>query len=119
MVSTVIDQRRELVEAMATGREAVSELSRRFGVSRQTAYKWSARYEAGDETTLHDLSRRPRNSPRQTPAEMVERICALRLAHPAWGGRKLHHRLKAMAVEGVPSPSAIRPVTASCQRIAG
>jgi transposase InsO family protein len=43
---------------------------------------------------------------------MEERVCELRRRHPAWGGRKLHHRLKALGVEGVPSPSAITDILA-------
>lgn len=111
-VSTVIDQRRKLAEAMAAKAGKVTDLSGQFGVSRQTAYKWSARYKDDDDATLYDRSRRPKTSPRQTPAEMEERICELRRQHQTWGGRKLHYRLKALEVEGVPSPSAITDILA-------
>lgn len=43
---------------------------------------------------------------------MEARVCELRRQHPAWGGRKLHHRLKAQGVEEVPSPSAITDILA-------
>jgi transposase InsO family protein len=57
---------------------------------------------------------------------MEARIVALRDAHPAWGGRKLQHRLVAEGVADVPSPSTITqilrrhdrldPVAVSAQR---
>jgi transposase InsO family protein len=38
---------------------------------------------------------------------MEEAVLELRGRHPAWGGRKIHHRLKARKVQGVPAPSTI------------
>jgi transposase InsO family protein len=109
-VSTVIDERRELVRAVMFGEEQVATASRRLGVSRQTAYKWLGRAKQEGDAGLLDRSRRPRVSPRQTPPEVEERVCELRRRHPAWGGRKLHHRLKALGMETVPSPSAITDI---------
>jgi transposase InsO family protein len=37
-------------------------------------------------------------------------VLALRQAHPAWGGRKLHHRLRALGVAAVPAPSTISKI---------
>jgi len=111
-VFTVVDLRQELVRAMAAGEASVREVSQRMSVSRQTAYKWSARYKAEGDAGLQDRSRRPVVSPRRTPADMEERVCKLRRLHPAWGGRKLRRRLKDLGVEGVPSPSAITDILA-------
>lgn len=110
--STVRDERRDLVTSVSEERESVSSASRRLGVSRQTAYKWLARWRVEGEAGLADRSRRPGLSPRRTSAEMEERVCELRRCHPGWGGRKLHHRLKALGVAGVPSPSAITDILA-------
>ena len=111
-VSTVIDERRELVSALLCGRETVTAASRRLGVSRQTAYKWLGRAALEGDAGLTNRSRRPRNSPNRTSPDMEERVCELRRRHPLWGGRKLHHRLRALGVEGVPSPSAITDILA-------
>jgi transposase InsO family protein len=110
-VWTVMDRRRELVEALREG-QAVAKVSRRLGVSRATAYKWQAREREEGEAGLRDRSRRPRTSPRRTPAEMEARVCELRRSQPYWGGRKLYHRLKALGVQEVPSPSAITDILA-------
>lgn len=110
-VSTVMDRRREVVQALGAG-EPVARVARRHGVSRTTVYKWQARHEAEGESGLADHSRRPRTSPRRTPPEMEALVCELRRQNPYWGGRKLYHRLKVLGVEGVPSPSAITDILA-------
>jgi transposase InsO family protein len=109
-VSTLVDLRKELVKALTEGEASVSEVCRRMAVSRETAYKWIARFREEGEAGLLDRSRRPHTSPRCTPAELEERVCELRRRHPAWGGRKIHHRLKALGAQGIPSPSAITDI---------
>lgn len=88
------------------------ELCRRFAISPQTGYKWLRRYEAEAREGLADRSRRPRNSPRHTAAEMEEVVCALRREHPAWGGRKLARRLRDLGSKAVPAPSTITAILA-------
>jgi len=84
---TVINQRNEFVGLARQASSNVSELCRRFGISRKTGYKWLKR-ESSD-----DLPRRPLSSPTQTSAELEAEVVALRAAHPAWGGRKISHVL--------------------------
>lgn len=84
----------------------IAALCRRYGISRKTGYKWLARAAAGDDGVA-DRSRRPHTSPRQTTPELEAQVVALRTAHPAWGGRKLHHRLVARGVVGAPAPSTV------------
>src|SRR5688572_24906028 len=95
-VSTVVDERRELVRSVFEDAEGVTAASRRLGVSRQTAYKWLHRLREEGEAGLADRVRSPWLSPRRTPAAMEECVCELRRSHPAWGGRKLYHCLKAL-----------------------
>ena len=47
-VATVVDKRMELVAAVLQG-AAIAEVSRRLGVSRETAYKWLERYQREGE----------------------------------------------------------------------
>ncbi len=106
---SVMSERQEFV-GFATQEEAnISALCAQYGISRKTGYKWLARAASGDRA-LADRSRRPRASPARTPADMEARILALRAEHPAWGGRKLHHRLVAQGVRGVPAPSTITAI---------
>ena len=106
---SVMTERQEFV-AFASQEEAnISALCAGYGISRKTGYKWLARAAAGDPL-LADHARRPRSSPGRTPATMEARILALRREHPAWGGRKLHHRLVASGVADVPAPSTITAI---------
>ena len=86
----------------------IAELCRQFGISRPTGYRWLRRAEQGQPLT--NQSRRPQTVPHQTPAEVEERVLALRTQHPAWGGRKLHHRLVAEGLVDVPAPSTITAI---------
>lgn len=105
-----MSERLEFV-SLASGEGAnVQALSRRFGVSRKTAYKWLKRYREGGEGGLADRSRRPHGSPRGTAGEMTERVRELRREHPAWGGRKLKRRLEDLGYVGVPSASTITEI---------
>src|SRR3954447_14633880 len=63
--------------------ETVAELSRRFGISRKTGYKWIGRYMAGTELT--DRSRRPRRSPNAVAQDMEDFIVAARKVHTQVG----------------------------------
>lgn len=108
-VTTVIDERRELVRAVEAG-ESVAATSRRLGVSRETAYKWLNRVRVEGEAGLLDRSRRPKHSPRQTPSTQEAVICELRRQHPAWGGRKLHYYLKDRIAGPIPSASTITDI---------
>lgn len=81
---------------------------RQFGISRKTGYKWLGRVAAGEG--VRDRSRRPHASPAQTPEAVEQQVLALRQEHPAWGGRKLHHRLVAEGRPTVPAPSTITDI---------
>jgi transposase InsO family protein len=88
----------------------ISELCRRFEISRKTAYKWLARYEASPTSGLADRSRRPLTSPTRTISLMEQEIVALRTQHPAWGGRKLRTVLIREGHQAVPAASTITDI---------
>lgn len=102
--SALIEQRFDLVRQMARGHLALQELCRQFGISRQTAYKWRARYRQGRLGALRDKSRRPRRSAAQTSLLWLRRVRRARLEHPTWGARKLRHKLSNRFREG-PAPA--------------
>ena len=59
--------------------------ARQAGVSRQTAYKWLARYQAEGAEGLEDRSSRPRRIPIRTPQKLIRRMeKARRRRKPAW-----------------------------------
>jgi transposase-like protein len=56
------------------GRMNFAALCRAYGISRQTGYKWVARFLSanGDRSALEDRSRRPHTSPEATTEKVVE-----------------------------------------------
>jgi transposase InsO family protein len=67
---------------------------------------------------LADGSRRPHHMPRRTAQLLEQRVLALRDAHPAWGARKLHCRLRALGCPELPAPSTVHAILVRHGRIA-
>lgn len=105
-----VSLRRELVELAMMPDANKSELARRFGVRRQTLYKWLRRFRLGGLEGLRDRSRRPRKVRNPTRASLEAKIVALRKEHPAWGGRKIRRRLKNQGCTGLPQASTITDI---------
>ena len=84
---TVVDQREEFVKFARMPDANISELCRRFEISRKTGYKWLGREDC------EDRSRRPLSSPGRTDSALEEKVLAVREKHPAWGARKIAHVL--------------------------
>ena len=104
---SIMDQRDEFVHlAMQEGANR-SERCRRFGVHRDTGYKWLGRWTSGEE--LVDRSRRPHSSPARTEGRIEERILAVRDAHPAWGARKIACCLERDGL-ACPAPSTVHAI---------
>lgn len=105
-----MDEKLEFV-TLASGEVAnMRELCRRFGVSATTGYKWLSRFGQAGEAGLEERSRRPLHSPRRSATAMEEAVLALRVQHPAWGGRKIARRLRDLGHEAVPAPSTVTAI---------
>jgi transposase len=82
---TVMSQRSEFIGLVKiAGR--MSEICRRFGISRKTGYKWLSRFLDAGEEGLSDRPRRPHHCPGKTAKEIEQLILRARQAHPVWGG---------------------------------
>lgn len=105
-----MELKRDFVELAAREGANLRELCRRFGISPPTGYKWLARFRELGLVGLEDLPRRPKLSPRQTSGDLEARVVAVRLAHPAWGGRKIRWWLENQGVTGVPAVSTVTEI---------
>lgn len=103
-----MDQREDFVRlALAPGAN-VSELCRRFGISRANAYKWLARYRTEGRTGLANRSRRPRRSPAHSPAAVEAEVLRIRdQSNNAWGARKIARVMQRGDTVEVPALSTI------------
>ncbi len=113
--SSVMDERcRFVLDAMARGAN-ISELCRRYGVSRKTGYKWLERYQQEGPAGLYDRSRRPHNSSLVTSGEMVLAVIRLRLQWSTWGPKKIRVLLlRRYPQTEVPSQSTIGRILWLC-----
>ena len=89
-----MQERTRFVLAHEEGVYSVTELCRRYGISRKTAYKWLHRFKEGGLQALADQSRAPKHTPHAIPDHVAELLLETRRNHPTWGPRKLIAYLK-------------------------
>jgi transposase InsO family protein len=102
-----MEQRYDAVMAVMQGGFSVTEAAQKFGVSRESVYRWMKRYEEGGLEALAEGSHRPKHSPLQTPAEIETRVVEMRRQHPLWGPLRIQHQLQRQGVDSLPSHMAI------------
>ncbi len=108
---SVIEQREDFVRlAFAIGAN-ISELCRRFRISRANGYKWLARHRAEGRAGLADRSRRPHRSPMRAAAFVEAEVLRIRDAsNNAWGGRKIAAVMRHEGKVAVPALSTITEI---------
>lgn len=92
-IFTVV-RRLQFVKLALKAQQSMSQLCRRFGISRKSGYKWMARFEREGPRGLRDRACRPHRSPRRISAQWLSRIRRLRRRYRSWGSRKLAARLR-------------------------
>lgn len=103
----------------------MSQLCKRFGISRPTGYKWLRRWQENGKEGLVDRSRRPHQPANQTPVDIEKLILQARQSHKGWGGRKIKRWLTDEIGRGriecdpdqVPSASTITEILKRNQRL--
>ncbi len=106
---SAMDLKVEFVALARTEGVNLSELCRRFGISRTLAYRLLSRHAVEGAAGLEERSRRPASSPGQTAQAIEQAVLAVRARHPAWGGRKI---AKVLEREGLmpPAPSTVTQI---------
>ena len=84
-----MEERIALLREYATGVFPVSELCRRYGISRETFYVWQRRRASGDERWFEERSHATVGSPHATSGPLVETIIATRQRYPHFGPKKI------------------------------
>ncbi len=111
-VVNMAELRREVIlEAQQSG-ETITQICARFGISRQTFYRYRRRYLLDGIDGLEDRSRRPNHSPGRMDPQIEIRICAFRKAHPRWGARRIHAELMRAGLE----PPAVSSIHQALRR---
>jgi putative transposase len=87
--SCPVDERLKFIADWKRGELSMTELSRVYGVSRKTAYKWLGRYQTDGPVGLVEVSRAPRHRPWAVEDAIAECLVGVRKKHPTWGARKI------------------------------
>ncbi len=85
-------QRQQFYRDYVSGQWSMSELCRRYQISRPTGYKWVERIEQEGLKAVEDRSRAPSRHPNRTPEKVEQEILALRRKY-GWGATKLRQIL--------------------------
>jgi transposase InsO family protein len=92
----------EFIQELLTNRSAITQLCRKYEISRKTGYKWLKRFQEEGLNGLEERSKRP-SKVVVTSCDWVEMILETRENFPAWGSRKLRHYLLNKGYKNVPS----------------
>jgi putative transposase len=104
---TVVHQRTRFVADAERGVFSMTELCRRYGISRPTGYRWWARYLEEGPKGLHDRSHCPHTCPHATPPALWTAIREARQRHPSWGPKKLLWLVAKRVDAPLPAPSTV------------
>lgn len=96
----------------------ISELCRRFNITRRTGYRWIKRYYDEGLPGLMDKSKRPHHFPNQTPEGIEKYVVKIRGTDQEWGSKKLHKIICTHKEQGLYSYPTI-PCRATITKILG
>ena len=107
VVLSVVEQRHAAVLEVLRDGVPVTEVARRYEVTRQTVHRWLRQYAAEGLPGLVDRSSKPLSCPHQMDPVVEARIVELRQANEGWGPISIGHQLGVEGVDPVPGRSSI------------
>lgn len=107
--TSLVSTREEFIRLALTEGANLSQLCKRFSISRKTAYKWIAVFRSQGPGSLEDRSRKPHSSPYRVSDEVEKLIMDAAEEHQAWGARKLHTLLMRQG-HAMPAVSTVQAV---------
>ncbi|MBF6341390.1 helix-turn-helix domain containing protein [Nocardia abscessus] len=100
----------EILQAPERHRLTVTEVCRRYRISRKTYYSYLARYRAQGVAGLVPRSRRPNRFPGRSPAAVEAAVVRIRLNRPQWGARRIRAELMRGSTSQVPAISTVHAI---------
>ncbi len=86
-------ERHRFAQDVLSGQWTMTELCARYGISRNTGYKWRERFLSIGVRDLEEHSRAPLSSPNEPPQATIDLILAEHSRY-GWGARKILKRLQ-------------------------
>lgn len=90
----VMDERLKMITDHLSGDYGATALSRKYGVSRKTIYKWIERYETGGAEGLVNRSRARHEQSHAISEDVEQKILELKGRWPLWGAPKILVKLR-------------------------
>jgi len=84
-----MNERVQFIAAYLSQVYSMTELCERFGIRRNTGYKWVRRYTEQGVVGLQEKSRAPHRCPHRMSEELEATLLEAKRAHPHWGPRKI------------------------------
>jgi putative transposase len=101
-----MSERVQFIAAYLSDSYSMTELCERFGIRRNTGYKWVRRYTEEGLTGLQEKSRAPHYCPHRIAQAVAAALLEAKRAHPHWGPRKiLPHLARRRPELALPAPS--------------
>jgi len=91
---TMKGQKLDFVMKLESKELSMSELCRRYGITRKTGYKWYNRYKEKGITGLEELNRAPHHRPGKIDSKIEKLIVEIRENEPDWGAKKIFKLLQ-------------------------
>lgn len=91
---SVLDQRRLFINDYLSKTFSISELCRKYDISRPTAYLWIKRYHEEGELGLVNRNSAPYNQPFTTPSYIIDEILNMKYERSTWGPKKIEAELQ-------------------------
>ena len=93
--TSALSEQKLFIDLWKEGEETMTELCRRFGISRKTGYKRINRYIQHGYEGLGDRSSAPHTHPNATSPQIARQLIQAKRSHPTWGPKKLIATLRA------------------------
>jgi putative transposase len=107
-ITEPMDQKIQLIAEWQKELYSITDLSKRYGVSRKTVHKWCSRYKRQGIDGLKDLNRAPKRTPNKTAESIVKLLINEKLKNRKRGPKKIYYQLKRQYPRlELPSPSTI------------
>jgi transposase InsO family protein len=98
---TVMEQKLEFCMLAIKDKANISELCKRYRISRPVGYKWLKRFLESGVAGMEDLSRRPQTSPFRINPDIEQYLVSMRKENPEWGSKKTHKLLMIQEQKGI------------------
>lgn len=100
----------EILQAPDRNGLTVTEVCRRYNISRKSYYSHLARYREHGVAGLAPRSRRPKSFPARTSADIEAVVVRVRLDRPQWGARRIRTHLLRSGSTRVPAVSTVHAI---------